>query len=210
MKRLLILIAVLFITVTVSCTKDDVEICADSELKLNCGNIIYPKESNSPYVLPWKIGKTYSLGQGNCSDGSHSEGSYNQFAYDFGMKIGDEIVAVQSGVVMSLVESNIDNVEPGKDSSKNNFIVIKHKDGTEALYLHLTLNGALKEVGDNVEQGEVIALSGNTGWSSGPHLHLQIDGPDGGIPTTFKNTKPHCQGLIDYKFNPEGYTAEKY
>ena len=31
-----------------------------------------------------------------------------------------------------------------------------------------------------------------------------------GIPITFKNTKPHCQGLIDYKSNPEGYTAEKY
>ena len=102
-----------------------------------------------------------------------------------------------------------------------------HDDGTEAQYVHLTLNGALKNEGDNVTQGEVIALSGNTGKTTGPHLHFQVvqaltecEDTDprenytwyscNSIPLTFKNTSEHCFGLLDYNFMPEGYTAESY
>ena len=189
-KFLLIFFLVLF-----SCSKDN-EACADSELDLNCGNVIYPKQKKSPYVLPWGIGKTYNVSQGNCSDRSHSEGSYNQFGYYFNMQIGNEIVAIRSGVVIALEESNTDNEKGSKDALKNNYIQIEHEDGTTASYMHLTFNGVLKNLEGNVYQEERIALSGNTGWSTGPHLHLQVnelfDYKYVGILITFKNTKPHC------------------
>ena len=142
------------------------------------------------------------------------------------MPIGTPIVAIRSGVVIRVVENFID-LEPGINDSalvdKANLIVIEHEDGTKADYLHLTLNGALKDVGDNVVQGEIIALSGNTGWTSGPHLHFQVSKCEDtdprpnytwfeceSIPITFKNTKEHCHGLLELELMPDGYTAEKY
>ena len=108
-----------------------------------------------------------------------------------------------------------------------NLINVKHDDGTEAQYVHLTLNGALKNEGDSVIQGEIIALSGNTGYTTGPHLHFQViqaliecEDTDprenfmwyscNSIPITFKNTSEHCFGLLDFKLMPNGYTAEPY
>ena len=164
------------------------------------------------------------MGQVNCSDYSHSRGSYNQFAYDIPMPIGANLVAVQSGKVVGVVE-NFEDAQDGviDRSLSANYISIEHPDGTRALYLHLTINGALKSVGDNVNQGEVIALSGNSGWSSEPHLHFQLnecidtdDRPNytntvcNSVPITFKNTSEHCFGLLGSNFKPNGYTAEPY
>ena len=102
-----------------------------------------------------------------------------------------------------------------------------HEDGTEAQYIHLTYNGALKNEGDNVNQGEIIALSGNTGKSSGPHLHFHVMQPlnecedtdprenyiwysCNSIPLTFKNTSEHCYGLLEKDLKSNGYTALSY
>ena len=60
------------------------------------------------------------------------------------------------------------------DYKYNNYVIIYHSDGTFAEYTHLKRNGVLANVGDKVTQGQVIASSGNTGFSSGPHLHLMV------------------------------------
>ena len=209
----------------ISCSKKENK-CEDSELGVNCPDATYINETNSPYVLPWEIGKTFTISQSNCTDGSHFKGGYNQFAYDVNMPIGTPIVAIRSGIVIKVIENFID-LEPGINDyalvDQANLIKIEHEDGTIADYTHLTLNGALKDVGDNVVQGEKIALSGNTGWTSGPHLHFQVSQCEDtdprpnytwieceSIPITFKNTKEHCQGLLERNLMPDGYTAEKY
>ncbi len=55
-----------------------------------------------------------------------------------------------------------------------NELGIKHSDGTYAVYAHLKYKGAFVKVGDKVKQGQSIGLSGNTGWSSEPHLDFSI------------------------------------
>jgi murein DD-endopeptidase MepM/ murein hydrolase activator NlpD len=55
-----------------------------------------------------------------------------------------------------------------------NFIRILHDDGTMALYAHLREEGALVRVGQRVRAGQQIGLSGNTGFTTGPHLHFVI------------------------------------
>ena len=55
-----------------------------------------------------------------------------------------------------------------------NYVTIGHDDGSQAVYVHLQMNGALVELGDWVTTGEVIGLSGNTGFSTGPHLHFKV------------------------------------
>jgi len=228
MKKLVLL---LLIYLNFSCSSEKVNdeeiICSDSQLGVNCQDADYIQNSDSPYVLPWEIGKTFKVGQGNCTNGSHSLGQV-QYAYDIDMPIGTNIVAMRSGIVVKVIE-NFKDLETGTVGAINeaNVINIKHADGTEAQYVHLTYDGALKNEGDNVTQGEIIALSGNTGKSTGPHLHFHViqalnecEDTDprenytwyscNSIPLTFKNTSEHCHGLLESDLKSEGYTAELY
>jgi murein DD-endopeptidase MepM/ murein hydrolase activator NlpD len=66
-----------------------------------------------------------------------------------------------------------------------NYIVIDHGDGTQSTYLHLqgyTLDPSVS-CGATVQQGQRLATAGSTGWSSGTHLHFQVNGVRPGAPT---------------------------
>ena len=58
-------------------------------------------------------------------------------------------------------------------SANGNCVEVRHSDGVLAKYLHLSENKV--EPGDRVSAGDVLALSGNTGHSTGPHLHYQLN-----------------------------------
>lgn len=128
----------------------------------------YDKEYN--YSLPFEQGSAFALHQGYNGNFSHQ----NVKALDFTMPVGTPITAIRDGIVIQLVEKNV-LVCPKKECAKyNNYVIIYHSDGTFAEYTHLKRNGVLVNVGDKVSKGQVIASSGNTGYSSGPHLHLMV------------------------------------
>jgi murein DD-endopeptidase MepM/ murein hydrolase activator NlpD len=81
---------------------------------------------------------------------------------DFSAAVGDEILATASGMVM----------EAGKNHIYGNFLKIKHGGGIETRYAHASKLFVKK--GDFVNKSDVIALVGNTGRSTGPHLHYEI------------------------------------
>ena len=164
-----------------------------------------PDQATSGYALPYAVGKSYVVGQGNCTDGSHEIGFDQAYAYDFDMPIGTAITATQTGVVVELQESFVDgNGEPGKE----NYLIVKHDDNKVSGYYHLTKDGVMPVVGSQVVQGEVIALSGNTGDSSEPHLHFEVleclDCDT--VPINFFNTRPHTNGLVE----DQSYQAEAF
>ena len=75
---------------------------------------------------------------------------------------GTGIVAAYNGVV----------VDTGYGEKKGNFVLMEHTDGTRTLYCHCS--EILVTEGAVIRAGELIALVGNTGWSTGPHLHFEI------------------------------------
>lgn len=86
---------------------------------------------------------------------------------DYGCKIGTLILACADGVV----------VKSEKHPSYGNIVKLKHQDGYFSLYAHLNESKVI--LNQAVKQGDVIALSGNTGFTSGPHLHFGIQAKDG-------------------------------
>lgn len=155
----------------------------------------YPNQATSLYVLPYDVGASFVIGQGNCGSGSHAAGTIVQYAYDFLMPVGTNITAARSGEVILVEERFTDG---NRTAGQENYINIRHADGSIAGYVHLTQNGALVSVGDMVTQGDVIGLSGDTGSSTQPHLHFHVQQGLGlpTIPLTFRNTRAHPQGLL--------------
>ena len=62
----------------------------------------------------------------------------------------------------------------GNKTGYGRYVIVQHSDGYETLYAHLDKNGVAVSVGDKVSENNVIAKSGNTGGSTGPHLHIEI------------------------------------
>ncbi|MDH3733002.1 MAG: peptidoglycan DD-metalloendopeptidase family protein [Gemmatimonadota bacterium] len=124
----------------------------------------------SPYILPWRAGAEYLLQQGNCNG---SGGHVNWFAYDFDLATGDTIIASRAGTVVAVREQFADGTRICGQEQEN-LVFVQHDDGTIMSYIHLTTNGALVDVNDVLAQGDVIGLSGDSGCSAGPHLHVAL------------------------------------
>lgn len=122
------------------------------------------------YSLPYEKGKAYFVVQGYESMFSHK----GDYAIDFKMKEGTKVLAARDGVVVFARENNTMGGMSRKYVGKGNGITIRHKDGTYAHYWHLQHNGALVDVGDAVQEGQWIGLSGHTGFSAFPHLHFEV------------------------------------
>lgn len=137
------------------------------------------------YRLPFVHGKPVMVSQGYNGSFSHQ----NSNSLDFLLREGTPIYAIRKGIVAELRESETRACSSAA-ACKENYVSIVHLDGTVAEYLHLQLNGVRVEIGDVVDAGDPIALSGNTGFSTTPHLHLHIARPIDGrasfrIPTRF-------------------------
>lgn len=141
------------------------------------------------YSLPYEKGKSYLVVQGYESLFSH----IGDYAIDFKMKPGTKVMAARSGMVVFVRDSNKTGGLGKRYVGKGNGITIKHSDGTFAHYWHLQYNGAMVSVGDTVQQGQHIGLSGGTGFSAFPHLHFEVTGQPGisrnDIPVLFQTRK---------------------
>jgi murein DD-endopeptidase MepM/ murein hydrolase activator NlpD len=146
-------------------------------------------DSSYVYGLPFEPGTSHRVIQGYFGPFSHQE----RAALDFKMARGTNILAIREGVVVRVKEDGDRGGWNRKYRPYGNNIVIQHPDGTRAGYWHLQHNGALVSVGDTVKKGQVIALSGKTGYTATPHLHLLVWRSDRGnwqqIATRFQTSK---------------------
>ena len=154
---------------------------------LVCGNtaIAMNGECVSDYVvwgnIPFEMGTNVSLTQAFMGAFTHyGNGIY---AVDFSGVYGDveegtPVVAYKSGIVKKIKEdSDVNCIDEGidiEDCTHSNHVIIDHGDFTFATYGHLQQNSVDVEVGDSVGSGHQIGRIGNTGYSTGPHLHLEV------------------------------------
>ncbi len=154
-------------------------------------------DSSFIYALPYEKGKSFRVLQGYFSRYSHKE----RAALDFNMKKGTSVTAARGGLVIRVKEDSDRGGINKKNRPFGNNIVIQHVDGTRAGYWHLQQNGVLVNPGDTVSMGQLIALSGKTGYAALPHLHFLVwsfdkQGKWKQVPTRFQTSK----GVIYLKF----------
>lgn len=173
----------------------------------NFGNALQEDyDKDYVYWLPFETGKTQLVFQGYNGKISHQ----NANALDFNLKIGEKIYAAREGLVVDVAENNTRNCPDYSCAKFNNKIIILHSDGTYGEYLHLKFDGSEVNVGDKVTKGQFIGYSGNTGYSTGPHLHFsvfinRIDGTRTFLKTYFKTSKSEAELLEEKKTYTRNY-----
>ncbi|MEP6562326.1 MAG: M23 family metallopeptidase [Nakamurella sp.] len=192
-------------------------------------------EPQSTYRLPWAAGvaNQHVVMQGNfAADGTgrclSGCGTHNddamRYAWDFDLPEGTEVLAARAGTVAlasggwaadhcgGVSAGQAGNVISALVGNEANFVEIDHGDGTSALYLHLSAVAPEIErkarSGESVAQGEVLGLSGKTGYTQCvPHLHFQVERSVKA--DWFTDSLPISFGDSDITVrNPDGIPAE--
>lgn len=129
------------------------------------------------YALPFPADRHYLLTQGFNGQYSHQH-EQSRYAVDIAMPEGSQVLAARGGVVMDIAKDFYDGGAKAKHLARANYVRILHDDGSMAIYAHLQLESVKVAKGQQIKQGQLLALSGSTGFSTGPHLHfaVQING----------------------------------
>jgi len=146
--------------------------------------------SEAIYQAPFSVGREYPVTQAYPDAMTHQTLD-NVFAVDIAMPVGTDVLAARGGVVFDVAADNYrGGLDLERDGESANIVRILHDDGTFSLYAHLNWNSIRVKPGDRVQAGQYIADSGNTGFTSGPHLHFSVQRNAGlkieSLPITFK------------------------
>lgn len=143
----------------------------------------------------WSMPLTFS--KTNSSFGMR--GSRWHYGIDLDLEIGDPVMACFDGIVR-IVQYN--------SGGYGYYILVRHYNGFETLYAHLSRQDV--KVGQMVKAGEVIGLGGNTGRSSGPHLHFEVRYAGNAINPVYMYDFPHhTLRASDFALIPQHYAYAK-
>ncbi len=159
------------------------------------------------YRLPFRKGEAHQVCQGY--NGQLSHRGQDRYAVDFAMPEGTSVCAAREGVVVDLQEAWKTGGPDRKYKDQVNYISIAHSDGTIGEYHHLKYDGVLVEMGDRITVGQVIAISGSTGYSTLPHLHFGVYSAVGGSRRqSHRLTFVTREGTVPEPVAGKTYTAE--
>lgn len=128
------------------------------------------------YSLPFAKGSNICVSQGYHGETSHK--GLSAYAVDFPVPVGTPVYAAREGIVVGSEDSsNLGGASPEYRKFAN-FVIIEHSDGTMGNYYHLKHGGSAVNIGAKIAKGQLIGYSGNTGYSSGPHLHFSVSKVD--------------------------------
>lgn len=137
-------------------------------------------EPDAPYRLPYALASSHEVSQAYPEQVTHADPS-SRHAVDFVMPVGTGVYAARGGMVIEVASDFYESgTDLAADGPRANIVRVLHDDGTMALYAHLNWNSIRVIAGQRVARGEHIADSGNTGFSTGPHLHFVVQRNAGG------------------------------
>jgi len=128
---------------------------------LQAKKLLAEKAQRAPEVMWPTLSKVISSSFGYRTDPFKGSSAFHA-GIDIAGNSGDPVFAAKDGVVLTVEQKG----------ARGKYIIIKHEDGLETWYLHLS--GMNVSPGDKVKKGQKIGLLGNTGRSTGPHLHFQV------------------------------------
>ncbi len=126
-----------------------------------------------PYAPPFAPGQRFYISQAFNGAFSHNH-PQSRYAVDISLPLGTPVRAARKGVVMDVAGDFFDGGTDPKYKNRANAVRILHDDGTMAVYAHLHPDSIRVTPGQRVKRQTWIANSGNTGFSTGPHLHFVI------------------------------------
>lgn len=139
----------------------------ESQLKIKIDPTLLPSAGRG--VLSWPLDSVTVTQQfGRTADSGRLYVSGTHSGTDFRASIGTKVKAVLSGVVEATGDTDL----ACPNASYGKWALVKHANGLSSLYAHLDLISVSK--GQVVATGEKVGYSGNTGYSTGPHLHLGL------------------------------------
>ncbi len=157
----------------------------ETALKLAIDPKSYPKSGKG--ILAWPVDNviiTQRFGYTNFAKTAYATGYHN--GVDFAASIGTKVKSAGNGVVEGVGDT--DTICPGASFGK--WIFIRYENGLASTYGHLSL--ILVKAGQKIKTGEIVGYSGNTGYTTGPHLHMSVYASQGVKITTLKSTV--CKG----------------
>ncbi|MDZ7659629.1 M23 family metallopeptidase [Fodinibius sp.] len=167
---------------------------------LTLGNPDAIHDSSYKYLLPYPLGKSHTLIQGNNSAFTHNLPN-SKYAFDFDMPKNSLISAARGGTVGFVSANNKEGGDKEDYLKQANKIMICHDDGTVGVYAHLRYKGAIVNIGEKVYAGEIIGFSGNTGYSTTPHLHFVVLAGSKSVPVKFTELPDTLKSGFSYGQN---------
>ena len=126
-----------------------------------------------PYRAPFPLGATFTVTQAYPTHITHVSPD-SRYAVDIALPDGTPVYAAREGTIINLRHDAFIGALDPTLLDRANVIEVLHDDGTIAVYAHLHWDSIRVHVGQQVRVGEYIADSGNTGFTSGPHLHFAV------------------------------------
>jgi murein DD-endopeptidase MepM/ murein hydrolase activator NlpD len=138
------------------------------------GDPLAEHRPDEPYLPPIAPASSFTVTQAWPDRVTHVTPD-SEYAVDIAMPEGSGVFAARAGTVVAVAYANfLGGADPARLASKANLVRVLHDDGSFAVYAHLAWDSIRVRPGQRVARGERIAASGNTGFSTGPHLHFVV------------------------------------